>query len=58
MHVPVLCQTGACCHDAAVFDKPASHICDLSVAICDRAASPFAIAQRRHLRSRGVVISR
>ena len=28
MHVPVLCQTGACCHDAPVFDKPASRARD------------------------------
>jgi hypothetical protein len=50
MHVPVLRQTGACCHDAAVFDKPASQLCDHSVAICDRTASQFVIAASQQIK--------
>jgi hypothetical protein len=52
MHVPVLRQTGACCHGEAAFDKPASHLCDPSVATSRSQRRNFAIAGVAILRSR------
>jgi len=44
MHVLVLRQTCACCHGEAAFDKPASHLCDRSVAPLRSRRREFAIA--------------